>query len=90
MLAYTRRARLERIGKSVDSIPQRHIGRQREAVPQNDELSSAVSRVNAAPWEDPFALALGEAAEAAEEGNYSACVPCLTFRWASSNRICSS
>lgn len=62
------RARLERIGKSVDSIPQRPLGRQREAIPQNDELSSAVSRINAAPWDDPFALALGEAAESAEEG----------------------
>ena len=61
---------MERIGKPVDSIPQRQIGRQRDAVPQNDELSSAVSRINAAPWEDPFALALGDAAESAEEGMY--------------------
>jgi hypothetical protein len=36
-----------------------------------DELSSAVSRVNMAPWEDPFALALGDAAPIAEEGESS-------------------
>ena len=40
----------------------------RDAIPSMDELSSAVSRVNVAPWEDPFALALGEAAPIAEEG----------------------
>lgn len=36
-----------------------------------DELSSAVSRVNIAPWEDPFALSLGQAAPIAEEGKYT-------------------
>lgn len=56
------------MGKAVDFIPQRPLGRQRDAIPQHDELSSAVSRVNASPWEDPFALALGEAAESAENG----------------------
>jgi hypothetical protein len=40
----------------------------RDAIPSVDELSSAVSRVNAAPWEDPFALALGQAAPIEEEG----------------------
>jgi len=41
----------------------------RDAIPSVDELSSAVSRINVAPWEDPFALALGQAAPIAEEGN---------------------
>ncbi len=40
----------------------------RDAIPSADELSSAVSRINVAPWEDPFALALGQAASIAEEG----------------------
>jgi hypothetical protein len=40
----------------------------RDAIPSVDELSSAVSRVNVAPWEDPFALALGQAAPIEEEG----------------------
>jgi hypothetical protein len=40
----------------------------RDAIPSVDELSSAVSRVNSAPWEDPFALALSETASIAEEG----------------------
>lgn len=40
----------------------------RDAIPSVDELSSAVSRINVAPWEDPFALALGQAASIAEEG----------------------
>lgn len=39
----------------------------RDAIPSLDELSSAVSRINVAPWEDPFALALGEAAPIEEE-----------------------
>lgn len=40
----------------------------RDAIPSADELSSAVSRVAAAPWEDPFALALGDSAPIQEEG----------------------
>lgn len=39
----------------------------RDAIPTADELSSAVSRINMAPWEDPFALALGDTASIAEE-----------------------
>jgi hypothetical protein len=42
----------------------------RDAIPSVDELSSAVSRVNVAPWEDPFALALGQAAPIEEEGEF--------------------
>ena len=38
----------------------------RDAIPSVDELSSAVSQVNLAAWEDPFALALGQAAVIAE------------------------
>lgn len=38
-----------------------------DAIPSVDELSSAVSRINSAPWEDPFALALGEASPVEEE-----------------------
>ena len=38
----------------------------RDAIPSVDELSSAVSRINFAAWEDPFALALGQAAVIAE------------------------
>jgi hypothetical protein len=43
----------------------------RDAIPAADELSSAVSKINLAPWEDPFALALGDAASIAEEGGRS-------------------
>ncbi|WVQ84943.1 hypothetical protein IAT38_007106 [Cryptococcus sp. DSM 104549] len=61
------RARLERI----DAVPEAGVARTRyklrDAIPSVDELSSAVSRINAAPWEDPFALALGEAAPITEE-----------------------
>ncbi|KAK4689020.1 hypothetical protein P7C73_g1097, partial [Tremellales sp. Uapishka_1] len=39
----------------------------RDAIPSIDELSSAVSRVNMAPWEDPFNLALGQATPIEEE-----------------------
>lgn len=39
----------------------------RDAIPSVDELSSAVSRINSAPWEDPFALALGEDTPVEEE-----------------------
>ncbi|KAL7420576.1 Beige protein-like 1 [Cryptotrichosporon argae] len=61
------RARLERI----NAIPEQGMAKTRQklrdAIPSADELSSAVSRMNAAPWEDPFALALGDAAPIAEE-----------------------
>ncbi|AFR98636.2 hypothetical protein C343_06613 [Cryptococcus neoformans C23] len=61
------RARLER----VDNVPEPGITRARhklrDAIPSVDELSSAVSRINSAPWEDPFALALGDTAPVEEE-----------------------
>ncbi|WVQ96281.1 hypothetical protein IAU59_003385 [Kwoniella sp. CBS 9459] len=61
------RARLER----VSGVPEQGIARTRQklrdAIPSVDELSSAVSRINAAPWEDPFALALGDSAPIVEE-----------------------
>lgn len=65
------RSRLERISPLSHHSRSRTRTKLRDAIPAPDELSSAVSRVNAAPWEDPFALALGEAApiaEHAEEG----------------------
>ncbi|WVF68754.1 hypothetical protein IAT40_003526 [Kwoniella sp. CBS 6097] len=61
------RARLER----VSGVPEQGIPRTRhklrDAIPSVDELSSAVSKINAAPWEDPFALALGDSAPIVEE-----------------------
>ena len=64
------RNRLERV-KGVPEAPapagrmqQRKL---RDAIPSVDELSSAVSRIDLPPWEDPFALALGQAAPIAEE-----------------------
>ncbi|WOO83333.1 Beige 1 [Vanrija pseudolonga] len=60
------RSRLERISPLSHHSRSRARTKLRDAIPAPDELSSAVSRVNAAPWEDPFALALGEAAPIAE------------------------
>ena len=62
------RNRLERINAVPDAGISRTRQKLRDAIPSVDELSSAVSRINVAPWEDPFALALGEAAVIAEEG----------------------
>ncbi|WVQ73417.1 hypothetical protein IAR50_002989 [Cryptococcus sp. DSM 104548] len=61
------RARLERVDNLPESGINRTIHKLRDAIPSVDELSSAVSRLNAAPWEDPFALALGDAAPLEEE-----------------------
>ena len=60
--------RLERINAAPEDGAQRTRSKLRDAIPSVDELSSAVSRINTAPWEDPFALALGQAAPIAEEG----------------------
>ncbi|KAL1405839.1 Beige protein-like 1 [Vanrija albida] len=60
------RSRLERISPLSHHSHSRTRTKLRDAIPAPDELSSAVSRVTAAPWEDPFALALGEAAPIAE------------------------
>lgn len=62
------RSKLER--QDAVSLPVSTAGRRtvRDAIPTVDELSSAVSRVAAAPWEDPFALALGDSAPIEEEG----------------------
>lgn len=65
------RARLERVNAYPDQIPGKAQRKLRDAIPSVDELSSAVSRVNVAPWEDPFALSLGQAAPIAEEGALS-------------------
>lgn len=62
------RNRLERINVAPDTGINRTRARIRDAIPTVDELSSAVSRINMAPWEDPFALAPGEASSIAEEG----------------------
>ncbi|BEI85638.1 hypothetical protein CcaverHIS002_0510390 [Cutaneotrichosporon cavernicola] len=54
------RIRLERTD-AVDAPGRQKIrANLRDAIPGTDELSSAVSRINAAPWEDPFSLAMGE------------------------------
>nr|ODN91829.1 hypothetical protein L203_01081 [Cryptococcus depauperatus CBS 7841] len=62
------RARLERI----DDVPEQGLTRKRhkmrDAIPSADELSSAISQINTSPWEDPFALALGDTAPIPEEG----------------------
>lgn len=67
LLTRSYRARLER----VDNVPEPGITRARhklrDAIPSVDELSSAVSRINSAPWEDPFALALGDTVPVEEE-----------------------
>jgi hypothetical protein len=62
------RARLERVNAQPDVGVAKTQRKLRDAIPSVDELSSAVSRVNVAPWEDPFALALGQAAPIEEEG----------------------
>lgn len=64
----TVRARLERVNAQPDVGMAKTQRKLRDAIPSVDELSSAVSRVNVAPWEDPFALALGQAAPIEEEG----------------------
>ena len=60
----------------INAVPEQGMARTRhklrDAIPSMDELSSAVSRINVAPWEDPFALALGQAAAIDEEGQLSA------------------
>lgn len=62
------RARLERVNAQPEQGVTKTQRKLRDAIPSVDELSSAVSRVNIAPWEDPFALALGQAAPIEEEG----------------------
>lgn len=62
------RARLERVNAQPEIGMAKTQRKLRDAIPSVDELSSAVSRVNVAPWEDPFALALGQAAPIEEEG----------------------
>ncbi|ORY31849.1 hypothetical protein BCR39DRAFT_525741 [Naematelia encephala] len=61
------RNRLERISAMPEQGMARTRSKLRDAIPSVDELSSAVSRVNVAPWEDPFSLALGQAAAIEEE-----------------------
>ncbi|WWC96475.1 hypothetical protein V866_003343 [Kwoniella sp. B9012] len=61
------RARLERVTNLPESGVSRTRHKLRDAIPSVDELSSAVSKINVAPWEDPFALALGDSAPIAEE-----------------------
>ena len=61
------RNRLERVNAAPEAGFTRTRARIRDAIPAVDELSSAVSRINMAPWEDPFALALGETMSIAEE-----------------------
>ena len=73
------RNRLERVNAAPELGAQRTRHKLRDAIPSVEELSSAVSRLNAAPWEDPFALALGEAEPIEEEGE-----------WGSRGRIASS
>lgn len=62
------RVRLERT--DAVAVPGGHKtrrGKLRDSIPGTDELDSAVSRINAAPWEDPFSLAMGEAIEEEEQ-----------------------
>nr|XP_019013052.1 uncharacterized protein I206_02549 [Kwoniella pini CBS 10737]OCF51833.1 hypothetical protein I206_02549 [Kwoniella pini CBS 10737] len=49
------RARLERITNLPESGVSRTRHKLRDAIPSVDELSSAVSKINVAPWEDPVA-----------------------------------
>ena len=64
------RNRLERVNAAHELGAPRSRQKLRDAIPSVDELSSAVSRMNVGPWEDPFALALGEAAPISEEGGW--------------------
>lgn len=64
------RNRLERVNDLPDMRHGRGAAKLRDAIPTADELSSAVSRLNVNPWEDPFSLALGEAS-ITEEGKSS-------------------
>ncbi|EIW67561.1 hypothetical protein TREMEDRAFT_33244 [Tremella mesenterica DSM 1558] len=73
------RNRLERVNAIPEQGTTRGKSKLRDAIPSVDELSSAVSRINVAPWEDPFALALGQAAVIAEEGE-SGSSPSLSSR----------
>ena len=66
------RNRLERVNDLPDIRHGRGSAKLRDAIPTADELSSAVSRINLNPWEDPFSLALGEAS-IAEEGMWRGC-----------------
>ena len=54
------RGRLERI-QNTHRVDHKRRGKVRDAIPEPDELSSAISRINDAPWDDPFALVQGEA-----------------------------
>lgn len=67
------RNRLERVNAAPEAGFSRTRAKIRDAIPAVDELSSAVSRINMAPWEDPFALALGETMSIAEESGESRC-----------------
>ncbi|GMK59712.1 hypothetical protein CspeluHIS016_0803180 [Cutaneotrichosporon spelunceum] len=55
------RIRLERTDNVYKPGGHKMRTKLRDVIPNSDELSSAVSCVNAAPWEDPFSLAMGEA-----------------------------
>lgn len=54
------RGRLERI-QNTHRVDNKRRAKVRDAIPEPDELSSAISRINDAPWDDPFALVQGEA-----------------------------
>ncbi|KLT43791.1 beach-domain-containing protein [Cutaneotrichosporon oleaginosum] len=54
------RVRLERTDGVASPGAHKSRAKLRDAIPGTDELESAVSRINAAPWEDPFSLAMGE------------------------------
>jgi hypothetical protein len=66
---------MERINVPHENTAGRVRQKLRDAIPAVDELQSAVSRVNAAPWEDPFALALGQSAPIEEEPAASLSTP---------------
>lgn len=74
------RNRLERVTALQDnSVALGSRSKMRDAIPSADELSSAISKINMAPWEDPFALALGETASIAEEGQSLRCTTLCGF-----------
>lgn len=56
------RLRLERTDEVAAPGGHKSRGKLRDCIPSTDELDSAVSRINAAPWEDPFSLAIGDGA----------------------------
>lgn len=69
------RGRLERI-QTTHRVDHKRKIKVRDAIPAPDELCSAISRINDAPWDDPFALAQDESL--IDEGEFQSSLHTLT------------